>query len=134
MPIRVRRNFNFADIKLTPGESAMRRVGKTLRDQTVERTRRGLDEEGKAFAPSAHPDSGQGGQSVDLQGSGEMLRDYDVVAATDHSVGLGFTSERSATIAALHDAGTRNMPARKFVGVPIGWVMAALREAFRKTR
>ena len=80
---------------------------------------------------SAHPDAGQEA-AVDLQGSGEMLRDYDVVETTDHSVKLGFTSERSSKIGELHDRGTKNMPARRWVGVPSRWVMAALREAFRR--
>jgi hypothetical protein len=104
----------------------MRRAGEQAANGIRERTRRGIDEDGRPFAPGAD------GQRVDMSASGRMLNDLTVLEATNYSLKIGFKTDPSARIAALHDAGTSRMPSRRFLGLSAAMVDGLVR--FLKAR
>jgi hypothetical protein len=117
--ITIRRNFKFADMKLTPGRETMREVGNHLVERTVRRTKSGRDEDGRPFVPYQ---SGRPGP-VDLHDTGQMLdEDYGIGHLTENEVGLGMATSRSAVIAEDHERGHGNLPVRRFLGIPLSWV------------
>jgi len=99
----------------------MRQAGEMVAADIRERTASGRDADGRGFAP------GTDGAPVDLRASGQMLDDLVVTEATDQRVRVGFKTDRSERIAALHESGTRNMPARPFVGVSRAMVERVMR-------
>ena len=56
----------------------------------------------------------------------------DIIEATDHGVKVGFATERLARLAALHESGTKHMPARPFLGLSRAMVDRVVR--FLKAR
>ena len=132
--IVVRKNFRFENAlkDLTPTERDMRRAGEELAVKIENRTLSGRDENNQPFAPLAQPKYGK--DKADLHDTGQMFGDFGVVKATTKSVGLGFRTRRSERIADYHQAGTRNMPARPFLGVTDRWVADIMRRLFRRRR
>jgi hypothetical protein len=129
--IKIRRNFAFKDIKLTPGRDTMREVGMHLVERTVRRTKSGRDEDGRAFAPYQ---SGRPGP-VDLHDTGQMLdEDYGIGMLTENRVGLGMATARSADIAEKHEQGHGNLPVRRFLGIPQSWVREVKQIIMRRLR
>lgn len=118
--LRYRRNFSFASLNLAPGRAAMQAAGQHLAARTVARTQSGLDEDNRKFAPYSRRSKG----TVDLTDTGQMLNDYQPVAITDRTVGLGFRTIRSECIADAHQSGKGTLPVRRFTGIPKAWVQA----------
>lgn len=95
MGMTLRRNFvSLRDVKLVTRED-MVAVGQLVRQRILDRTARGIDAEGKPFAPysegyreTKREALGTGGV-VDLMVSGEMQRAI-TLEATDTSVSLYF--------------------------------------------
>jgi hypothetical protein len=111
MGMKVRSTGRLANVRLRPTARVMREALQEAANSTRRRTASGLDEDGKPFA------AGADGQPVDLSASGRMLDDYNVTSATETRGTLGFSTDRSARLAALHEQGTRYMPARRFLGL-----------------
>ena len=128
--VRVRRNWKRGDLATEAQLSShtTREAGerKDRRAPVRERTARGLDEEGHPFA------GGADGQPVDLQATGQMLADLEVIEATETGVRVGFRTERSARLAALHEQGISRMPARRSSG--LSEAMLKVVAQFIKTR
>jgi len=96
MGVSVERNIpNLETVKLTDRE-LMREIGLLAREAIVRRTISGRDSKGAAFQPYSPGYSerkakeGLGGGKVNLQVSGAMLNDLQVVEVTDTSVTLGW--------------------------------------------
>lgn len=83
-----------SDVPLTTRED-MREVGRLIREQILRRTRQGLDAAGKPFAPYSpayarqRAKLGKSGR-VNLELSGAMLGDLQVLEVTEHSVTVGY--------------------------------------------
>jgi hypothetical protein len=129
--VRVRSNFKFADItKQAATASTMREEGERLAVEIENRTLSGVDEDRRKFAPYSPEYQRRekfGSSTVDLHRTGRMFSDFGVVKANRNGFSLGFRTSKSDQIASYHDEGTKNMPQRKFIGVPASWVTALLR-------
>lgn len=131
--VRVRRNFSRRDLlrDISISKRTMRAAGQQIAEDVRDRTRAGVDAEGRPFAPH---EGEQAGERVDLADTGQMLRDLEVLEATEHGVKVGFRTARSERLAALHEQGTRHMPARPFLALSsatIERVMQILRRGRR---
>jgi hypothetical protein len=76
--------------------SLMREIGLAVRDQIIDRTRKGLDADGRPFTPYSASYAALKGQalgtgaSVDLTVSGQMLNALVLVEVTKDSVTVGY--------------------------------------------
>jgi hypothetical protein len=86
---------NLSTLQLT-NRQIMREVGLMAREAIVRRTIAGRDAKGGAFQPYSpayaerKAKEGVGGGNVNLQVSGAMLNDLQIVDVTDESVTLGW--------------------------------------------
>jgi hypothetical protein len=95
MAVSVKRNFkSLADLALVTAED-MREIGLLQRERIIRRTLSGVDASGAAFAPysEAYADLKRrvlGTSKVNLQVSGNMLNQMQIVDVDDDSVTLGW--------------------------------------------
>jgi hypothetical protein len=139
----------------------MAAIGKALIDQIVARTRSGLDEQNRPFAPyagtrtvtvqgrNARGQFGPGrretknfnrrrkrngkpyGAVVDLTDSGDMLDKMVPFQQTDRSVRVGWQSPTLKKRASYHEQGAGHLPVRRFLAVPRAWVIDAVARLWR---
>ncbi len=118
---KLTRNFSFVDILQRPSANEMRQLGTEIRDRIEDRTRRGLDEENRAFRP--YKGGLYKGKAIpDLYDSGRMLNDLQVTKAEPGTVEIGFISTASEDVARFHMGGTRHLPPRRFLGIAAHWI------------
>lgn len=96
--VRVTRNFGDLREVLPGGDALMRDVGDLAVRLIADRTRQGIDMHGAPFVPLSAGYAKQkqkhlGHSRADLQVSGRMLNDMQVVAATEHTVEISFISQ-----------------------------------------
>ena len=93
--VSLTRNFGpLTDLELVSAED-MRELGLLARERIVRRTLSGIDAEGAPFAPytpgyAKAKAEALGAGPVNLQVSGNMLNDVQIVDVTDHTVTLGW--------------------------------------------
>ena len=88
----------------------LRALGPKLALGVATRTRRGVDVDGRPFAPRAD------GSPSRLNESGAMLSSMRAMSAPG-GVAIGFGDPRQAAKAAAHQSGGRGRPARRFFGL-----------------
>ena len=95
MSVTVTRNFkSLVDLELVTKED-MRELGLLARERILERTQRGIDADGQPFAPYSEQyardkAAALGATGVNLQVSGNMLNQLQIVDVDDDSVTLGW--------------------------------------------
>ena len=87
-----------------------------------------MDAEGRPFEPGAEGER----RSICARAGPDAEPTCVVTEATDHGVKVGFATERLARLAALHESGTKHMPARPFLGLSRAMVDRVVR--FLKAR
>lgn len=93
--VRIARNFGPLDqLELTTAED-MRELGLLARERIIARTIAGIDADGAAFAPyspqyAKAKAAALGSAGVNLQVSGNMLNQLQIVNLTDDTVTLGW--------------------------------------------
>jgi hypothetical protein len=93
--VRIERSFGTLDeLVLTTAED-MRELGLAVREQIVRETIAGIDADGQAFEPYSPAYAKQkgdalGSSGVNLQVSGNMLNQLQIVAVEEDSVTLGW--------------------------------------------
>ncbi len=83
--------------KGAPGREVMHEIGLAAREAILRRTARGIDKDGTAFEPYSEGYAKRkadelGTTDVNLQVSGRMLNDLQIVEETEDTVTLGFSS------------------------------------------
>ena len=93
------------------------RAGLQLKEIILEKTDRGIDQDGKRFVPYSKSYSDEKGKTkVDLQDTNRMLQSITARPAGKNKVKLFFRSQREANKALFHQKGLGNLPERKFFG------------------
>src|SRR5262245_5978447 len=102
-----------------PTERKMRAVGQHIIAKIVQRTQGGRSETGAPFkgyaASTGKPNP------VTLTETGKMLDSLRIVGLTARSVQIGIVNYSRQRVARLHMAGTRKMPARRWLGIAKSW-------------
>ncbi len=108
----------------------MRKIAGDLTYRIQQRTLSGRDEDNRAFAPYA-ADGPKSGQRVTLEDTGAMLGEMGPTHVTATSTRVGWTDADLEEIAGYHQRGTKKMPRRSFIGVPLAWVREAVRKHYK---
>lgn len=116
-----------------PGPDVMRHLGQEIATKILTRTLSGLDEDNRPFEPYAE-DGPKAGEIVTLTESGDMLSGFGVTKVGPTTVTLGWQNQKLRQRAAFQQQGTRYLPARPFVGVPLAWVRQILQRLWRPIR
>jgi hypothetical protein len=98
MRITATRTFGDLTQVVPQGDSLMKEVGDLAVRMILDRTRKGLDKHGAAFAPLSEGYAKQkqkalGHSRADLTVSGRLLNDMQVVAVTEQSTEISFISQ-----------------------------------------
>ena len=92
-------------------------AGLQLKEIILEKTDRGIDQDGKRFVPYSKSYSDEKGKTkVDLQDTNRMLQSITARPEGKNKVKLFFRSQREANKALFHQKGLGNLPERKFFG------------------
>ena len=93
------------------------RAGLQLKEIILEKTDRGIDQDGKRFVAYSKSYSDEKGKTkVDLQDTNRMLQSITARPEGKNKVKLFFRSQREANKALFHQKGLGNLPERKFFG------------------
>ena len=95
----------------------LEQAGVQLKEIILEKTDRGIDQDGKRFVPYSKSYSDEKGKTkVDLQDTNRMLQSITARPEGKNKVKLFFRSQREANKALFHQKGLGNLPERKFFG------------------
>jgi len=93
------------------------RAGLQLKEIILDKTDRGIDQDGKRFVPYSKSYSDEKGKTtVNLQDTNRMLQSITARPEGKNKVKLFFRSQREANKALFHQKGLGNLPKRKFFG------------------
>ena len=93
------------------------RAGLQLKEIILDKTDRGIDQDGKRFAPYSQSYADEKGKTkVDLQDTNRMLQSISARPEGKNKVKLFFRSQREANKALFHQKGLGKLPERKFFG------------------
>ena len=93
------------------------RAGLQLKEIILDKTDRGIDQDGRRFVPYSKSYSDEKGKTtVNLQDTNRMLQSITARPEGKNKVKLFFRSQREANKALFHQKGLGNLPERKFFG------------------
>jgi hypothetical protein len=120
MSVRIRRQFDIRKFskRVRPTKAMMLRAGNRHKKEVKDRTRGGLSQNRRSFAPYSAAYARQKGQTnVDLWLTGAMQRGYKVIEVDRHHYRLGWTDPELEARGLAHQRGTGRLPARRWLGV-----------------